>query len=74
MPRPRDEVALEKLRRAKAKVQAISTQLEGARLEASRAALECQQAKVSRTKMAEIWSTNVNQIDRMLARARFEAR
>lgn len=74
MPRPRDEVALERFRRAKAKVQALSVQIEGARLEASRVALECQQAKVSRTKMAEIWGTNVNQIDRMLARARFEAR
>jgi hypothetical protein len=74
MPRPRDEVALEKLRRAKARVVALSAQLEGARLEAARVVLECQQAKVSRTKIAEIWSTNVNQIDRMLARARFEAR
>ena len=54
MPRPRDEVALERFRRAKAKVQALSVQIEGARLEASRVALECQQAKVSRTKMAEI--------------------
>lgn len=72
MPRPREVVALERLRRCKARVQALALQLDGARLEAARAALECQRAQVSRTQIAEVWSTNINQVDRMLARAKAE--
>ncbi len=74
MPAPRIVTATAKFRRAKDKVRIVDTQLQLARLEASRAALECQEAGVTRTELASIWGTNVNQIDRMLTRARAERR
>lgn len=74
MPRPAGEVAEARLRRAKDKVRGLERQLSDARAEARRDALACVEAKVTRTKVAEIWGTNVNQIDTMLKRAREERR
>lgn len=74
MPRPAAEIAETRLVRAKDKVRGLERQLSDARAEAGRAALACVEAKVTRTRVAEIWGTAVNQIDRMLTRARAERR
>ena len=74
MPRPASEIAEARLVRAKDKVRGLERQIADARAEAGRAALACIEAKITRTRVAEIWGTAVNQIDRMIARARVERR
>jgi hypothetical protein len=74
MPRNPTEVATERVNRAKDKVRKISAQLDLARAEASRAMLLAAEAGVKRSTLADLWQTSIQQIDRMLAKAKRERR
>jgi hypothetical protein len=74
MPRTAATVLEERFTRAKDKVRRLDGQLADARLEASRTALAALEAGARRSRLADIWGTNINQIDLMLARARKERR
>lgn len=74
MPRNPFEVALDRVRRSKDKVRKLTAQLDLARLEAARAMVLAGEAGVKRSTLADEWQTSIQQIDRMIAKAKRERR
>ena len=70
MPRNAVSVAEESVQRARDAYRRIDGQLTDARRAGGRAMLKARDLGVPRSRLANLWSTSLSQVDRMIAEAR----